>query len=198
LSPWRRLFYRAVWHPIVSLAVLPPLVFLVLYRMPFDMPRAWTRERRSVLITNIALGVMFGALVFTFGWRTVLLAHVPTAAMAAMMGVWMFSLQHRFEGALWAREGAWTSEAASLSGSSHLVLPRVLQWFTGNIGYHHIHHLDPRVPNYRLEACHRSHPAFAVAPTVTLRQGFSAMRYCLWDEERQALIRMPAWSAEMA
>lgn len=198
LPPMRRLFYRIIWHPIVSLAILPPLVFLVLYRLPFDMPRSWVRERRSVIVTNVALALMFGTLIAVFGWRAVALVHLPTASMAAMMGVWMFSLQHRFDGALWAREGAWTSENASLSGSSHLVLPRVLQWFTGNIGYHHIHHLDPRVPNYRLEDCHRSDPAFAAAPTVTLRQGLSAMRYCLWDEERQTLIRMPPLTMKAA
>ena len=175
----------------MSLLLLPPLVFLVLYRLPFDTPEEWKRERRSVHVTNIALAVVFGTLVLIFGWRTVLLVHLPTSMMAAIMGVWMFSLQHRFEGALWAREGTWNAEAASLGGSSHLVLPRVLQWFTGNIGFHHIHHLDPRVPNYRLEACHRSDASFAQAPTVTLWQGLSAMGYCLWDEERQTLIRMP-------
>ncbi len=187
----RRLFYRFIWHPIVSLLLLPPLVFLVLYRLPFDTPEEWKRERRSVHVTNIALAFVFGTLVLIFGWRAVLLVHLPTSMMAAIMGVWMFSLQHRFEGALWAREASWSSEAASLGGSSHLVLPRVLQWFTGNIGFHHIHHLDPRVPNYRLEACHRSDASFAQAPTVTLWQGLSAMGYCLWDEERQTLIRMP-------
>lgn len=191
LSPSQRLFYRFIWHPLVSLMLLPPLVFLVLYRLPFDMPRSWKRERRSVMVTNIALAVLFGALVAIFGWRTVAVVHLPIAAIAAMIGVWMFSLQHRFDGAIWARADTWSSESASLAGSSHLVLPRVLQWFTGNIGFHHIHHLDPRVPNYRLEACHRSDPVFAAAPTVTLGQGLSAMRYCLWDEDRQALVRMP-------
>jgi omega-6 fatty acid desaturase (delta-12 desaturase) len=191
LPPARRLFYRFVWHPVVALILLPPLVFLLLYRVPFDTPAAWKRERRSVHITNIALAVVFGALVLAFGWRNVLLVHLPTSIMAAIMGVWMFSLQHRFDGAAWAREDAWTPEAASIAGSSHLVLPKILQWFTGNIGFHHIHHLDPRVPNYRLEACHESDARFAAAPTVTLWQGLSAMRYCLWDEERQRLIPMP-------
>jgi omega-6 fatty acid desaturase (delta-12 desaturase) len=191
LPPSRQLFYRFVWHPVVALLLLPPLVFLVLYRVPFDTPAAWKRERRSVHVTNAALVVVFGALVAVFGWQNVLLVHLPTSIFAAVMGVWMFSLQHRFDGAVWARETSWNAAAASIEGSSHLVLPRLLQWFTGNIGFHHIHHLDPGVPNYRLEACHRSDERFARAPTVTLWQGLSAMRYCLWDEENGRLIRMP-------
>lgn len=186
-----QLVYRVVWHPVVALLLLPPLVFLVLYRVPFDTPAAWKRERRSVHVTNAALAVVFGTLVAIFGWQNVLLVHLPTSILAAVMGVWMFSLQHRFDGAVWARETSWNPAVASIEGSSHLVLPRFLQWFTGNIGFHHIHHLDPGVPNYRLEACHGSDERFARAPTVTLWQGLSAMRYCLWDEENGRLIRMP-------
>lgn len=191
LTRRQRTFYRFVWNPFVALIMLPPVVFLLLYRLPFDTPADWTRERRSVHITNAALIVMFGVLIWVFGWQTVLIAHLPAAVLAAIVGVWMFSLQHRFEDALWAREGAWNARDASLAGSSHLVLPRVLQWVTGNIGYHHIHHLDPRVPNYRLEACHNSDARFDAAPTVSLWQGLSAMRYCLWDETRARLIPMP-------
>jgi acyl-lipid omega-6 desaturase (Delta-12 desaturase) len=191
LTPRQRLFYRFVWHPVVALLVLPPLVFLLLYRFSFDTPAAWKRERRSVHITNAGLVVVFGTLIYFFGWQNVLLVHLPAAATAAIVGVWMFSLQHRFEDALWARDGVWSAQDASIAGSSHLVLPKVLQWFTGNIGYHHIHHLDPGVPNYRLEACHRSDPRFGAAPKVTLWQGLSAMRYCLWDEQNQRLIPLP-------
>jgi len=191
LTPARRLFYRFVWHPVVALILLPPLVFLLLYRVAFDTPPAWKRERRSVYVTNAALLVAFGTLVAAFGWQNVLLVHLPTSIIAAIVGVWMFSLQHRFDGAVWARETSWSPADASIEGSSHLVLPKLLQWFTGNIGYHHIHHLDPGVPNYRLESCHRSDPRFAEAPTVTMWQGLSAMRYCLWDEARGRLIRMP-------
>jgi omega-6 fatty acid desaturase (delta-12 desaturase) len=186
-----KLFYRFVWNPFVALLLLPPIVFLVLYRVPFDTPSAWKRERRSVHITNAGLLIVFGALVYAFGWQNVLLVHLPSSIVAAVLGVWMFSLQHRFDGALWAREGVWSAQDASIAGSSHLVLPKVLQWFTGNIGYHHIHHLDPGVPNYRLEACHRSDARFAAAPTVTLWQGLSAMRYCLWDEDNARLIQIP-------
>ena len=191
LSWWRRLAYRAAVHPVVSLLLLPPLVFLLIYRVPFDAPRSWTAERRAVHGTNLALVALFGALCIGLGWRDVLLVQLQTSIIASIIGVWLFSLQHRFERALWARHDAWTPMAASLHGSSHLHLPRLLQWFTGNIGFHHVHHLDSRIPNYRLKDCHRSHPAFAQATTLTLpRGGITSSRYCLWDEEARRLVKI--------
>ena len=102
---------------------------------------------------------------------------------ASIAGVWLFSIQHRFEQALWAPESGWNFIAASLQGASYLHLPRVLQWFTGNIGFHHIHHLNPRIPNYRLEECHQTDAAFQSAPKLTLRTALQALRYGLWDDD---------------
>lgn len=196
LPGWRRILWRAMLHPVVLLLLLPPLVFLVIFRLPFDAPRSWTRERRAVLATNLALFCLFAALGFGLGFRTVLLVHLPTSIIASLIGVWLFSLQHRFEGSRWTRGDEWTPVMASLQGSSHLHLPRILQWFTGNIGFHHVHHLDPKVPNYRLEACHRSHPAFARATTLTLRQGaLLSSQYCLWDETANKLVKISRCSA---
>ena len=193
LPRWRRAVHRVMLHPIVSLMLLPPLVFLLLYRVPFDAPRSWARERRAVQGTNLALLTVFGALGITLGFRDVLLVQLPTSIVASIIGVWLFSLQHRFEGALWTRHDAWSPVAASLRGSSHLQLPRLLQWFTGNIGFHHVHHLDPRVPNYRLDACHRSHPAFAEVTTLTLpRSALLSSRYCLWDEQLNTMVKFPS------
>jgi acyl-lipid omega-6 desaturase (Delta-12 desaturase) len=192
LPRWRRVVHRVMLHPVVSLLLLPPLVFLVIYRIPFDAPRSWTRERRAVHGTNLALLAVFGVLGLVLGFGNVLLVHLPTSIVASIIGVWLFSLQHRFEGAQWARQDAWSPVAASLRGSSLLQLPRILQWFTGNIGFHHVHHLDPRVPNYRLEACHHSHPAFAEVTTLTLPRGaLLSSRYCLWDEKAQLLVKIP-------
>lgn len=191
LPRWRRRVFRVVMHPIVSLVLVPPLVFFVLYRLPFDAPRSWTMERWSVHATNLALLLLFAVLVAVFGLRNVLLVHLPTSIIASIIGVTLFSLQHRFEAALWARNDVWSPAAASLRGSSYLRLPRLLQWFTGNIGFHHVHHIDPRVPNYRLEACHRDHPAFAGVPTLTLSAGgLSSSRYCLWDEKAEKLVKI--------
>ena len=138
----------------VANLLLPPFVFILLYRLPFDTPRGWARERHSVYLTNAALPVLFGTLAFLLGWREVLMVHLPIMVVASIVGVWQFTLQHRFETAQWRNEVQWSFTNAALSGSSWLCLPRVLHWLTGNIGLHHIHHLNPRVPNCRLAAAH--------------------------------------------
>jgi omega-6 fatty acid desaturase (delta-12 desaturase) len=192
LSPGRRRLYRAARHPLVSQLLLPPLVFLVLYRVPFDTPRAWRRERHSVHLTNLLIGGLLAALMLTLGLGPVRLVQGPTMVLASIVGVWLFSVQHRFEDSLWARQAQWTPLGASLHGSSWLRLPRVLQWFTGNIGFHHVHHLLPRVPNYRLQACHEAAPVLAASVTsLTLREAFAAPSFALWDEALNRMVRFP-------
>ncbi|MGE3933886.1 MAG: fatty acid desaturase, partial [Rhodospirillaceae bacterium] len=192
LPRWRRRRYRASRHPIVSLILLPPLVFLLLYRAPFDTPRSWRTERRSVHFTNLALIAVYGALGWALGVPEVLLVQLPISIISAVFGVWLFSLQHRFETTLWARQDAWNVIAAALRGSSFLRLPRVLQWFTGNIGYHHVHHLNARVPNYRLQECHEAIPALRSVPVLTLGRSLRNFRFVLWDEARQMMVPFPA------
>ena len=184
----RRFVLRCAYHPLMSVVVLPPLIFFFLYRLPFDTPKAWLRERRAVYGTNLALAATFTTLGLLFGFERVLVVHLPMMAAASMAGVWIFSVQHRFEGTVWRRQPDWTFMAASLRGSSYLRLPRVLQWFTGNIGFHHIHHLNPHVPNYRLEACHRAIPALRDVPTLGIRSGMQALGFVLWDEERARMV----------
>jgi omega-6 fatty acid desaturase (delta-12 desaturase) len=179
---WHRLGFRAVRHPLVAQLLLPPLVFLVLYRFPFDAPPAWHRERRGVHLTNLALAAVYGGLCMLLGFWPVLLVLLCVMVPASVAGVLLFSVQHRFEGVRWTRHADWDAVAASLEGSSYLRLPRVLRWFTGRLGFHHVHHLAPRVPNYRLEDCHGAHPAFASATVVTLRDALAAPRHVLWDE----------------
>ncbi|WP_374446587.1 fatty acid desaturase [Stella sp.] len=191
LSPWRRRLFAISRHPVVAQLLLPPLVFLVLYRLPFDMPRNWRIERRAVQFTNLGLLAIVVALGSAFGYRAVALVHLPVMVLAAIVGVWLFSVQHRFPGVLWERHADWNFVRASLEGSSMLRLPRPLQWFTGNIGFHHVHHLDPRIPNYRLEGCHASHPAFRRAKILSLRDGLGATRHVLWDEDRGEMVRLP-------
>jgi omega-6 fatty acid desaturase (delta-12 desaturase) len=191
LPRWRRGLWRTMLHPVVSLLLLPPLVFFVIFRLPFDAPPTWTHERWAVHGTNLALPLLFVALGLLLGFRSLLLVQLPTSIIASIVGVWLFSVQHRFEQSQWARQDAWTPAAASLQGSSYLQLPRILRWFTGNIGFHHIHHLDPRIPSYRLEACHRAHPAFAQATMLTLRRGaLLSSRYCLWDERSKMMVKI--------
>ncbi len=189
LSARQRFLYRTVRHPIVALFLIPPLVFVVLYRVPFDTPKAWSRERRSVYWTNFAILALLGSLALVVGLKQVLLVQVPVIMMASIIGVSLFALQHRFEGAVWARQKDWSVQSAALEGSSFFKLPRILQWFTGNIGFHHIHHLSPRMPNYRLEACHASVPALQTVRTLTWRDGLKALRLMLWDEANQQMVR---------
>ncbi len=190
LSPRQRWGHRAVRHPLIAQVLLPPLVFLFLYRIPFDTPSAWRRERASVFLTDLGLAALFTGLVLLLGAGPVALVQLPTIMIAAILGVWLFSVQHRFETVLWLRQKDWTATSAALFGSSHLRLPRVLQWFSGNIGFHHIHHLLPRVPNYRLEACHNACAALVPGtPSLTLGQALQAPAYALWDEAKERLVR---------
>lgn len=192
LPAWRRVLYRLARHPLVAQLILPPLVFLLLYRVPFDTPKTWRKERRGVHLTNLSLAAMLSTLVALLGWEPVLVVQMPITIIASIIGVWLFSVQHRFETAEWVRDSEWTPVRAALNGSSCLKLPRLLQWFTGNIGFHHIHHLLPRVPNYRLEACHEALLARAGAVRVlTLGEAIRAPGYALWDEAHRRMVRFP-------
>jgi omega-6 fatty acid desaturase (delta-12 desaturase) len=190
LSPMRRRLYRAVRHPLVALILIPPLVFIVLYRLPFDTPLTWRRERLSVYATDLALAAILATLMALFGVWTVLLVQLPIMAIASIVGVWLFAVQHKFDDALWSRQEDWTTTTAALQGSSYLRLPRVLQWFTGNIGFHHLHHLAPRMPNYRLSDCHRACPEISgQARPLSLWEALRAPGYALWDEARGRMVR---------
>jgi len=188
LPPWRRFFYRLPRHPLIAHAMLPPLVFLLLYRFPFDTPKSWTRERRSVWGTNLAIAACVVTLGLLLGFRAVLLVQLPIILLTSIVGVWLFSVQHRFDNAHWLRASEWNFHDAALNGSSYLKLPRLLQWISGNIGFHHIHHLSPRVPNYRLEACYRSSPVLQNGIPLTLPTAFRASTLTLWDEVRKKLV----------
>jgi len=192
MSRVRQLLYRATRHPLLSLVVVPPIVFLALYRTPFDTPVTWRSERRELHATNLALLLVHGGLGLLLGFGPVLLVLLCSIVPASIIGVWLFSVQHRFEGVVWQGKADWDPVTASLEGSSYLRLPRLLQWFTGNIGFHHIHHLAPKVPNHALEECHRSHPEFATGVHVIgLREGLAAWRHTLWDEAQERMVGFP-------
>jgi omega-6 fatty acid desaturase (delta-12 desaturase) len=189
LSFRQRLLYRLPRHPLIANLLLPPLVFLLLYRMPFDTPRDWRRERLSVHLTNLALLTIFATLVALLGWQEVLLVHVPVIVVSSVLGVWLFSVQHRFEAAHWAPRSDWRFVEAALDGSSWLNLPAPLRWLTGNIGFHHVHHLDPRVPSYRLPAAHEAMQRLHPTPPLGLGRAFSAPWLTLWDDAEGRLVR---------
>jgi omega-6 fatty acid desaturase (delta-12 desaturase) len=189
LSAWGRFTYRAMRHPIMAHVLIPPFVFLFYYRLPFDTPKNWTRERWSIYLTNLAIVALWATLMTLLGVWQVLLVQVPIISVTSVIGVGLFSLQHRFDDVVWARQSEWDVMTAALKGSSYFKLPRVLQWFTGNIGFHHIHHLSPRVPNYRLEACHNSLPALHSVRKLNCLDGLQALELMLWDETSQRMVR---------
>jgi len=188
-SSFQRLLYRLPRHPLLAHFAFPPLVFLFLYRFAFDTPREWTAERRSVWATNAAIAGCFGLLGTLLGFGAVAMVQLPIVAITTIAGVWLFSVQHRFETARWLRAGEWNFHLAALTGSSYLKLPRWLQWMTGNIGFHHIHHLAPRIPNYRLEDCYRSAAVLRVQTPLNLRTALRASTLTLWDEATEKLVR---------
>jgi acyl-lipid omega-6 desaturase (Delta-12 desaturase) len=188
LSRGRRLLYRVSRHPVIAHLLLPPLVFLLLYRVPFDTPEDQSAERWAVYRLNALLAAAVCILGLAVGFLPVLLVQLPIMLVASIIGVWLFAVQHRFDDARWLRQQEWSYVSAALEGSSFLKLPRVLQWFTGNIGFHHIHHFAPRVPNYRLERCYRSIDGLRKSAPLTLRAAFASLRLALWDEERNRLV----------
>jgi omega-6 fatty acid desaturase (delta-12 desaturase) len=182
----KRVAYRLARNPAVLFVVAPLYVFVVHHR--FASPAAPTRERQSVRGTNLALLAVTVLMSVVMGLRTFLLIQLTVSAFAGALGVWLFYVQHQFEGAHWARGKEWDYTSAALQGSSFYKLPKILQWFTGNIGFHHIHHLSPRIANYHLERCHDADPYFKRIKPVTLLASFKSLTYRLWDERRQRFV----------
>jgi acyl-lipid omega-6 desaturase (Delta-12 desaturase) len=186
-SPWlRRLGYRLFRNPLVMFGLGPIYALILQPRLVSRSARP--RIRRSVMGTNLVLAVLVGALCWLVGWREFLLVQMPPALLAGSAGVWLFYVQHQFEDAYWQNAGDWSYADAALQGSSHLKLPKPLQFFTGNIGLHHVHHLSARIPNYNLQRAHDRNPIFSDVPTLSLWDGLRAVRLKLWDEDRGRLV----------
>lgn len=185
-SRWRRFAYRLARNPIVLFVIAPLFLFLIRHR--FASSKAGKRERHSVYWTNLALLGVVVAMSTAFGWKAYVIIQVAVVAMAGSAGIWLFYVQHQFEGVYWERREDWDYTAAALQGSSFYKLPKVLQWFSGSIGFHHIHHLSPRIPNYNLEKCHKAEPLFQTVPPVTLFSSFKSFTFRLWDEQCRKLV----------
>ena len=185
-SRWRRFAYVLARNPIVLFFIAPVYMFVVHQRFP--MLSASPRERHSVWWTNLALLVMAIALANVYGLAAYLLIQLIVLGVAGAAGVWMFYVQHQFEDVYWERGENWDYAAAALRGSSFYKLPRVLQWFSGNIGFHHIHHLSARIPNYNLQRCHEADPLFHTVKPLTLWSSFKTLRLRLWDESTRKLV----------
>jgi acyl-lipid omega-6 desaturase (Delta-12 desaturase) len=186
LSPRRRLAYRLIRNPAVMFGLGPVVAMIVGPRIPAKNARP--RMRRSVIGTDIALAVLVGGLCWLVGWRDYLMVALPPAMLAGAAGIWLFYVQHQFEDAYWQSSSDWNYADAALRGSSYLKLAKPLQFFTGNIGLHHIHHLNARIPNYNLQRAHDENPVFHDVPTLTLWQALRTVRLKLWDEHQARLV----------
>jgi acyl-lipid omega-6 desaturase (Delta-12 desaturase) len=184
---WRgRLAYRALRNPVVMFGLGPIIAMVVGPRIATRAQRP--RMRHSVLGTDVVLFALVAALCWLIGWEKLLLVWAPAALLAGSVGIWLFYVQHQFEDAYWQSATNWTYADAALRGSSYLKLPKVLQFFTGNIGLHHVHHLNARIPNYNLQRAHDENAIFHDVPTLSLPDGLRAVRLKLWDQDGGKLI----------
>ena len=189
-SPWKRLGYRVFRHPVGMFIGGPILVFLIINRFP--SPGAGKREKLSVVYADLAILIVFALMSLTIGWKTYLLLQIMVMWLAGAAGIWMFYVQHQFENVYWVHNSEWDYVLSAIKGASCYQLPRVLQWFTGNIGFHHIHHLNPRIPNYFLERCYNENPLLRANTTLNFISGLKSLSLRLWDEQAQRMVGFQA------
>lgn len=186
LSRGKKLYYRIYRNPITIFLIAPFILFVIWFRFPRkNMPAV---EKQSVYISNLIIAIFTVGMILLMGWKAFLLIQLPVIYFATVAGVWLFYVQHQFEDVIWTREEDWDYKQMALEGSSFLKFPRVLQWFSGNIGFHHIHHLSPKIPNYNLESCHKSSPLFENIKPVTFKSSMRTINLRLWDEDASQLI----------
>ena len=186
-TKWKRFIYRSFRNPFIMFTVGP--LFMILVQNRFSKKNMTSQERWNIYFTNIVLLLMATGMSFLIGLKAFLLIQVPLILIAHTIGLWLFYIQHQFEDVSWDRTGSWDYKTAAIEGSSFLKLPVILQWFTGNIGFHHVHHLSPRIPNYNLARCQNENDLFKDVKPITLLSTFKALNLSLWDEANGQLIR---------
>ena len=185
---WGRFAYRAYRNPIVMFGIGPAYLFLLQHRIPFEQMRLGWRPWASAISTNVGIAAFAAVSIWLIGTGPFLAVHLPVMLLAASIGVWLFYVQHQFEGVIWCRNSDWTLSEAAVLGSSYYDLPMPFRWFTGNIGIHHVHHLSSRIPFYQLRAVMRDYPRLHDIGRVTFGESLRGVRLALWDESRQKLI----------
>ena len=186
LTKRKQMLYKLNRNPLMMLLVGPVYLFLISNR--FVEQPAHRKEKRGVYITNIGILFIVATLSFFIGFKSYILIQLPVIMLAGAAGIWLFYVQHQFEDVYWERHNKWQYPLAALAGSSFYKLPAILQWFTGNIGFHHIHHLNAKIPNYNLEKCHAEIPAFRQVKPLTIKGSLKSLNLRLWDEEKGRLV----------
>lgn len=185
-SFWGRLVYRIYRHPFVMFGLGPIYLFLISNR--FNRKGARGKERLNTHLINLSIILIYGTLIWAIGWQAFLTIQIPILLVSGSLGIWLFYVQHQFEDSYFEDETKWDFVKAAVDGSSYYKLPKVLQWVTGNIGYHHVHHLSPRVPNYHLEEAHDSTPPLQKATTITLATSLKSIRFRLYDDKMKTFV----------
>ncbi len=180
---WKKTGYRIMRNPFALLLIGPLLMFVIVERIP---PAKGKREIASVWWTNLALALIITLMILTFGWKAYVITQLLVLFFGTSVGVWMFYIQHNFEGVYWERHPQWDYFKAGMQGSSFYKLPAVLQWFTGNIGFHHIHHLGSKIPNYNLPKAYRENPIFHIQPLTPLAS-LKCLKWRVYDEANRRL-----------
>jgi acyl-lipid omega-6 desaturase (Delta-12 desaturase) len=186
LTKWQRFWYRFYRNPFFLFGVAPLLIFIILQR--FTKKGMTIKEKLYVHLSTLAIIVCVILLMLLIGWKTFLLIQLPILYIATAHGVWLFYIQHQFRYVVWTDSVNWDYKTTALKGSSMFKLPGLLNWFTGNIGYHHIHHLSPLIPNYNLKKCHKENKIFQEVKPLTFFSAFESLFLRLWDEKRQMMV----------
>ncbi|WP_430509196.1 fatty acid desaturase [Gottfriedia solisilvae] len=185
-SVWTKLAYRLYRNPLIMFGFGP--IYIVLISNRFNAKNAKLKERLNTYITNIAIVGLSALFCWQIGWENFLIIQGPIFFVSAALGIWLFYVQHQFEDSYFEEDENWDYVKAAVEGSSFYKLPKLLQWLTGNIGYHHVHHLSPRVPNYHLEDVHNNTLPLQNVPTITLKTSLSSLKFRLWDQENKKFI----------
>lgn len=183
---WLKIAYRIYRNPLVMFGLGPIYVFVFQYR--FNRKGARRHEKLNNYLMNVLIVGTYGFMIWLIGWKDFLLVQGPIFYLSAVFGIWLFYVQHQFEDSYFENEEQWSYVKAAVEGSSYYKLPKVLQWLTGNIGFHHVHHLSPKVPNYNLEKAHNETPPLQMATTITFATSLAALRFRLWDEQGKRFI----------
>lgn len=185
-SAGRRIFYRIYRNPLVMFVIAAPLIFILRNRV--FTKKMLRREKWNIVWTNLSLIGIIGGTGLLIGFKALIMIQAPVFYLASVWGVWLFYVQHQYIYVNWYRDAAWDFETVALNGCSYYKLPRLIQWFSGHIGFHHIHHLGARIPNYKLEQCHRENPLFVGVPPVTFRRSLQSLSLRVWDEGKNKLV----------